>query len=81
VLELFFDELLFFAEEPLVDLVLLPCVELGVVVVDVLELLLFSQEENNATVARQTIVVRMDFFIGVDWKARDTSQRGTTASL
>jgi predicted short-subunit dehydrogenase-like oxidoreductase (DUF2520 family) len=73
--------LLFLLDELLVDLVLDAWVELGLLVVDVVELLLVSQEENNATVARQTIVVRMDFFIGVDWKARDTSQGGITASL
>lgn len=58
-------ELLFLPEE--LDLLLEEdWVEAGLVlVVDVVELLLFSQEENIATVARQTSEVRMDFFIGV----------------
>jgi hypothetical protein len=80
-LELFFVELLFLPEELLVDLVVDALVELGLLVVEVVELLFVSQEEKNATVARQAIVVMMDFFIGCDWKARDTAQRGITASL
>jgi len=36
------------------------------VVVGVLELLLLLQEEKNATVARQTVKVMMDFFMVVE---------------
>ncbi len=62
LLELFFEEppLDFAAPVLLVDLVV--CAELALVD-DMLDPLLFAQEEKSTTVARQTMVVRMDFFI------------------
>ncbi len=43
---------------------LVVCAELALVIVE-LDPLLLAHEEKNATVARQTIVVRMDFFMVV----------------
>ena len=61
LLELFVLELFFF-ELPLDWLDLVVWVVLALLVDEVL--LFSAQEEKNATVARQTIAVRMVFFIG-----------------
>lgn len=60
--------MLFFFELPVLSLDFVVWAELALVE-DVLVLLLLAQEEKNATVARQTIAVRMFLFIIVGEKA------------